>query len=226
LDHEFSLARIIGRTSELTQKTQRVIGKRIMKKLILSAVMSGCLMAANATVFNYNVTLDGPSESPVNASPGTGTGTVAFDDALNTLTLSLSFSGLVGTTTASHIHAATTTAFSGTAGVATTTPTFAGFPLGVTSGTYNIILDLTLASSYNPAYVTANGGTTASAEAALAAAMASGKAYWNVHSSAFSGGEIRGFLVAVPEPSSLALLGLGAGVLALRRGSNKRATKP
>lgn len=194
-----------------------------MKKLFLTTVMAGSLLAANATVFLYNVTLDGPSEFPVNASPGTGSGTVAFDDVLNTLTLSLSFSGLQGTTTASHIHAATLNPFTGTAGVATTTPTFAGFPLGVTSGTYNTVLDLTQASSYNASYITANGGTPATAETALAAAMAGGQAYWNIHTSSFSGGEIRGFLVAVPEPSSLALLGLGFAVM-LRRGSKGRTS--
>jgi hypothetical protein len=150
---------------------------------------------------------------------------VAFDNFLNTLTLSLSFSGLQGTTTASHIHAATTSPFSGTAGVATTTPTFAGFPLGVTSGTYNITLDLTLASSYNPNYITANGGTPASAEAALAAAMAAGEAYWNIHSSVYPGGEIRGFLVAVPEPSSLALLGPGGIGVAVCAWKKRRAMK-
>src|SRR5205814_4098885 len=116
-----------------------------------------------------------------------------------------SFSGLLGPTTASHIHAPPTNAFTGTAGVATTTPYFAGFPIGVTSGSYSNTLDLTLNSSYNPSYVTANGGTTAGAEAALAAAMAAGKSYLNVHSQTFPGGEIRGFLIAIPEPSSLAI---------------------
>lgn len=173
-------------------------------------------MSAQATLFQYNVTLNGPSESPVNASPGTGFGTVNYDSTLHTLALQLTFSGLTGTTTASHIHAATANPFAGTAGVATTTPTFAGFPLGVTSGTYTSVLDLTQSSSYNPAYVTANGGTTASAETALAAAMAGGKAYWNVHSSTFGGGEIRGFLIAVPEPSSLTLLALGAIGVAMK----------
>ena len=89
-----------------------------------------------------------------------------------------------------------------TAGVATTTPDFAGFPIGVTSGTYINTLDLTLSSSYNPSYITANGGTTASAEAALVSAIAAGEAYVNIHTTTFAGGEIRGFLQPVPEPGS------------------------
>jgi hypothetical protein len=136
------------------------------------------------------------------------------DTTAHTLHLHVTFSGLTGTTTASHIHAPTAIALTGTAGVATTTPTFAGFPLGVTSGVYDVTLDLTQSSSYNPSYVTANGGTTAGAESALLSAIASGKAYWNIHSSTFPGGEIRGFLV--PEPASLGLLAPVA-VMALRR---------
>jgi len=201
-----------------------------MKKLTTVALIAFGLMSANAAIFDYSVVLSGPGESPANASPGFGIGTVEFDNFLNTLTLSLTFNNLLGTTTASHIHAATTSPFAGTAGVATTTPYFAGFPIGVTSGSYHAVLDLTLASSYNPSYVTANGGTTAGAEAALAAAMASGEAYWNVHTTDFAGGEIRGFLVAVPEPSSIALLGLGGiGTTVCawkkRRAMNKTQTK-
>jgi hypothetical protein len=117
------------------------------------------------------------------------------------MTLDVSFSGLAGNTTASHIHAATATAGAGTAGVATTTPTFAAFPLGVTSGTYPRTFDMTLASSYNAAYITANGGTTATAFNALKAAVDTGKAYLNIHSSTFGGGEIRGFWAPVPTPA-------------------------
>jgi hypothetical protein len=149
----------------------------------------------------YNVTLDGPSEFPPNASPGTGTATVGINAATNQLYVHLTFSGLSGTTTACHIHAATAVAGTGTAGVATTTPYFAGFPIGVTSGTYDNTLDMTLASSWNPAYVSANGGTTASAEAAFIAAIQAGKAYLNVHTLVVPGGEIRGFLLPAQLPT-------------------------
>ncbi|MEX2316196.1 MAG: CHRD domain-containing protein [Pirellulales bacterium] len=162
--------------------------------------------------------MDGPSE-PTN-SPGTGYGTALYDNVARTLTLDCDFSGLgtdVGTgTSASHIHAATTLPFQGTAGVATTTPSFVGFPLNVFAGTFHSVLDLTQASSWNPSYVTNNGGTTATAEATFAAAMASGRAYWNIHSQRNGGGEIRGFFQLVPEPATaamalLAVLGLAGG---------------
>jgi len=173
---------------------------------------------ANAAVLNYQAFLDGPSESPPNASPGTGYVTVDYDNVLHTLHLVGSFTGLTGVTTLSHIHAATTLPLSGTAGVATTAPFFAGFPTGVTSGSFNSTLDLTQSSSYNGSYVTANGGTTATAEVALTSAIATGRAYFNIHTSTFGGGEIRGFLVPIPEPSALALAGCaGAALLAWRR---------
>src|SRR5262245_29246648 len=187
-------------------------------KSFIAASLAGLLVCAGAlparaTLLQYRVSLDGPSEIPVNTSPGFGVGEIDYNDVLHTLFIGFTFSNLLGTTTASHIHAATTSPFSGTAGVATTTPTFAGFPLGVTNGVYTNTLDLTLSSSWNSAFITANGGTIAGAEAALAAAMASGRAYLNVHSSFATGGEIRGFLVAVPEPSAAAVLALGASGL-------------
>jgi len=162
---------------------------------VMAAVTIGTASAASAAVVSYQVTLDALTESPPNASAGLGAGQVDIDATAHTMHVHVVFSGLSGTVTASHIHAATAVAGAGTAGVATTTPTFAGFPSGVTGGTYDNTLDLTLASSYNPSYVTANGGTPAAAEAALLAAIASGKAYWNIHTNVVPSGEIRGFLV-------------------------------
>src|SRR5260370_18968189 len=114
-----------------------------------------------------------------------------------------------------HIHCCTTLPFTGNAGVATTTPTFPAFPLGVTAGTYTHLFDLTDPGSYNPAFVTAEG-SLANAEAALAAGMAAGETYLNIHSTQFPGGEIRGFLAAaVPEPSTLLVAGAPLASLSL-----------
>lgn len=144
----------------------------------------------------YYVNLSGSAEVPPNNSAGTGKAMVTITG--NMMRVQLTFSGLTGNTTASHIHAPTATAGTGTAGVATTTPTFTGFPLGVKAGTYDHTFDMTLTSSYNPSYVTANGGTPASAFTAFKTAVAAGKSYLNVHSSFAPGGEIRGFLVPCP----------------------------
>ena len=73
----------------------------------------------------------GPAESPPNTSPGIGLGIITIDDVANTMRVQIAFSDLVTTgtgTTASHIHCCTPSPFTGTAGVATQTPTFTGLP--------------------------------------------------------------------------------------------------
>jgi hypothetical protein len=185
----------------------------------LSLVAAGLLAAtaAQAEPIVTTVTMSGPAENPPVDSPGTGFGTITLDTDANRLSFDLSFTGLRGTTMMAHIHCCV--APPGVIGVATTLPSLPGFPLGVTFGSYIASLDTNDPSTWNPDFVLANGGLEG-AEARLADGMRAGQAYFNIHTSAFPAGEIRGFTVpvAVPEPASFALFGLGlAGLMAARR---------
>jgi hypothetical protein len=177
--------------------------------------------AAAAPVW-FSADLNGASETPPTGSPGTGTTMVSYDSVTHMLAIHVAFSGLAGTTTASHIHCCTAAPMTGNAGVATETPTFSLFPLGVTSGTFDETYDLTLADSFNGAFVTAQG-SVAAAEMALVAGLMDGSAYLNIHTTASPPGEIRGFLTPVstgevPEPATLLVIGAGLiGVWRLRR---------
>ena len=171
-----------------------------------SSNAAGCSVYAKPTTFTANLTQ--ANEVPPTGSPATGSATVVLDPAANTLSVHVTFSGLTSNTVAAHIHCCLDSLFEAgvNVGVATTVPAFPGFPLGVTSGTYDHVLDLTSASSYNPAFVTMEGGSVAQAEAALVNGIQNGETYLNIHTTNFPGGEIRGFLVASATPAQLSLL--------------------
>src|SRR5437762_10702062 len=197
-----------------------------MKRMTLALMLAGSLAIsaspAAATITVYSAQLSGANENPANASPGTGLAIVTIDDALDTMRVQAFFSGLLGTTTASHIHCC---APEGTnVGVATQLPFFAGFPIGVTSGTYDNTFDMTLTGSFSASFLAANGATADSAFAALIAGLNAGSAYYNIHTTAFPGGEIRGQLAAVPEPGTWMLLLGGFGMMGLAMRRRRRLT--
>jgi len=176
---------------------EHALGEKALAESRVIGVLLLALASAHSTAasVSFDCAASGAAESPPTSSPGAGTVYAEIDASANTMSIVASFSGLVGTTTAAHIHCCTATAGAGTAGVATQVPNFNGFPLGVTAGSYTSPLcDLSSASSFNSAFIAANGGTVAAAASAFENGMDSGHAYFNIHTSVNPGGEIRYFL--------------------------------
>jgi hypothetical protein len=187
---------------------------KLLIPLSVAALLTA--QAAFASTIVYVTTLNGATEEPAVSSAGIGSATVTIDNIANTMEVNVLFSGLTSGDTASHIHCCTAAPGIGNVGIATITPTFTDFPNGVTSGSYDHVFDLTSASSYNPAFVTANGSITA-AEAALLTGLTEDEAYLNIHTANYPSGELRGYLITSPEPASLPLAALTLGGLVFFR---------
>ncbi|CAN5562156.1 hypothetical protein BH18VER1_BH18VER1_02710 [soil metagenome] len=164
--------------------------------VLLAFAMAG---EARATSYTFDELLSGLQEVPPTASTGTGQITGTYDDATNIFSFSLTFSGLIGPTTAAHLHSP--------ASVGMTAPVqigFAGFPVGVTSGIYSTSYVFTAAQETD---------------------FLAGLMYVNVHTNISPGGEIRAQLfatpVGVPEAGgTLGLLGIAlAGFVGFTRWS-------
>ena len=117
---------------------------------------------AQTTVLPFTVLLNGASEIPLVTTPATGLGTISIES--NVLTYHISFSGLSSPAFAAHVHGAADATTS--AGVL--------FPLNGASGTEGTLF-----------------GTHTLTPAELQA-ITNGLAYVNIHSTAHTGGEIRG----------------------------------
>lgn len=173
--------------------------------------------AAQASVVHF----EGQFKPEAVGATGTGSLMLTYDDVARTLAIDAMWSGLSGTTTNAHIHCCTAAPNSGTAGVALAQAgTLPGWVNGLTSGSYQRLIDLSLANQYSGTYLTNSGGTTALAEKRLIDNLMSGQAYFNIHTTTFGGGEIRAFVSKVPEPTAYALAVTGllaAGLFSRRR---------
>jgi hypothetical protein len=189
--------------------------------IALTALLFTVVPLSQAAIIHYGSAL----APEVMGATGSGFVTVDWDTDANTLLINANWSGLSGITTVAHIHCCTAAPGTGAVGVAVTPGTLPGFPVGVSAGSYTSpLLDLDDPATFTAGFITDfAGGDPANADDALIAGINADLAYFNIHSSTFQGGEIRGFLQQIPEPATLALLAFGLAGLGY---ASRRNEKP
>lgn len=139
----------------------------MISKLLTAVLTAACLIGTAEAATYFTGTLNAAQEVPTNSSTAVGFGRVTLNDAETQITVSLTFSGLSSNQIASHIH--------GPAAVGVNAPIIFNIgSSGATSGTFT--------------------GLTFAVTPAQVSQLKNGLWYFNIHSSNFPGGEIRGQL--------------------------------
>jgi hypothetical protein len=137
-----------------------------LRPALAAVALSACLFAgtaAFAATQNYTATLKGSTEVPPNDTKGTGKVTAKYDTVSKKFTYSVTYKGLTGPATAAHFH--------GPADPGVNAPPVVPIPADKLASP--IKGDATLTDDQ-------------------AADLVAGKWYFNVHTAANKGGEIRG----------------------------------
>jgi hypothetical protein len=142
--------------------------------LFLTLLLAGLFISliVEARLYPFSATYSGTQEVPANNSPATGTISGVYNDFTNTIHYTITFSGLTAPTNNAHFHGP------GAPGIiAPVVIGHAGFPLGVTAGTYSKSDVLTDAQETQ---------------------LLAGLWYSNIHTTAIPAGEIRAQINLAP----------------------------
>ena len=150
----------------------------IVAAVLALMALPGAVAAVDPAQPAYGGPLTGAQEVPAVATTATGQGTAVISADGSTITYIVTYSGLSGAVNAAHIH-------TGAAGVA------GGVILPLTPGPSPMVGTLTAAN------FTASGAVTTFAQAV--AAIKAGTTYFNLHTTANPGGEIRGQILAAGD---------------------------
>ena len=148
--------------------------------LLAALVAPAATLAVDPPTPAFGGPLDGAQEVPPVVTAATGQGTAVISADNSTIWYFVEYSGLSGAAAAAHIH-------TGGAGVAGGVV----LPLVVTASP--------MVGTLTAANFTASGSITTFAQAV--AAIAAGNTYFNIHTAANPGGEIRGQIGGLPAPA-------------------------
>jgi hypothetical protein len=164
--------------------------------LLLTAPVA--VTAAYATPITFVASLRGDNEVPPTGSPGTGFATVVLDPAAHTMHVDVAFSGLLGPTTAAHIHCCLPSPLASGVNAIVATTTLRLLDSGSDLGTYLMTDSHWRRATTRLSPAPSMSGTIAGAEAALRAESGT-ETYLNIHTARrFPGG--RSVFLVAPEP--------------------------
>jgi hypothetical protein len=157
--------------------------------------------------------LSGNENGAINGTPGSGGEVgagISYDDLTNILNINVAwgsgngFTNLTGDATAGHIHG----------------PTTNSAPTGFTQNA-GVLLFLSppspAGSTWTPSASAGGFSGNLTLSAGQETELLAERYYINIHTSLNGGGEIRGHLVIVPEPTAFMLLASGGALLLMRR---------